>query len=262
MFHFLEYPGTAKAGTAYHNGIHSIAVKALFGSLGSGDIAVADDGNMHTGIVLDLTDQSPVRLARIHLGAGTAVNGKGGNTAVLQLLRQIYDNLVAGIPAETGFYGDGNLYGICHGTGYLQHFGDILQHSRSGSFAGYTFYGAAEVDVQYVRTRLFHNTCRFYHCIRIFTVYLYGYGAFFVTDVQFLLGLADGAYQCVARHELGVYHIRSETFAHQAESRVGHVLHGGKQYGVLAEVYIFNLHNLTEFTCKSTEKSLPLRQSL
>ena len=190
------------------------------------------------------------------------MNGKGGNTAVLQLLRQIYDNLVAGIPAETGFYGDGNLYGICHGTGYLQHFGNILQHSRSGSFAGYTFYGAAEVDVQYVRTRLFHNTCRFYHCIRIFTVYLYGYGAFFVTDVQFLLGLADGAYQCVARHELGVYHIRSETFAHQAESRVGHVLHGGKQYGVLAEVYIFNLHNLTEFTCKSTEKSLPLRQSL
>ena len=89
-------------------------------------------------------------------------------------------------------------------------------------------------------------------------VYLYGYGALFVTDVQLLFGLADGTYQRVARHKLGVHHIRSETFAHQSESGVGHIFHGGKQYGVLAEVYIFNLHNLSGFVRKSTEKSLPL----
>ena len=113
----------------------------------------------------------------------------------------------------------------------------------------------AEIDVQYVRMCLLHDTRRFYHSVRILAVYLYGYGAFFVTDVQLLFGLADGTYQCVARHKLGVHHIRSETFAHQSESRVGHIFHGGKQYGVLAEVYIFNLHNLTGFVCKSTEKA-------
>ena len=48
--------------------------------------------------------------------------------------------------------------------------------------------------------------------------------------------------------------------AHQAESRVGHVFHRGKQYRVLAEVYILNLHNLTGFGCKNTEKRLPLRK--
>jgi tRNA-dihydrouridine synthase B len=37
---------------------------------------------------------------------------------------------------------------------------------------------------------------------------------------------------------------------------------GEADWTLIGEVYIFNLHNLTEFTCKSTEKSLPLRQSL
>lgn len=228
-------------------------------ALWGGDVTVADDGDVHARIVLDFTNQCPVRFTRIHLGAGAAVNGKGGNAAVLQLFCQIYDNLAAGIPAETGFYGHGYLYGICHGTGYLQHLGDILQHSRTGSFAGHTFYGAAEIDVQYVRTRLLHDTRRLYHSVRILAVYLYGYGALFVTDVQLLFGLADRAYQRVARHKLGVHHIRSETFAHQSESGVGHIFHGGKQYGVLAEVYIFNLHNLTGFACKSTEKACFIR---
>lgn len=103
-------------------------------------------------------------------------------------------------------------------------------------------------------TRLLHDTRRLYHSVRILAVYLYGYGALFVTDVQLLFGLADRAYQRVARHKLGVHHIRSETFAHQSESGVGHIFHGGKQYGVLAEVYIFNLHNLTDLPAKVRKK--------
>lgn len=49
-----------------------------------------------------------------------------------------------------------------------------------------------------------------------------------------------------------------EVLAHQAESRVGDVLHRGEEYGAWAQVYIFNLHNLSGFVRKSTEKSLPL----
>ena len=55
-----------------------------------------------------------------------------------------------------------------------------------------------------------------------------------------------------------IYHVCSEVLAHQAESRVGDVLHRGEEYGAWAQVYIFNLHNLSGFVRKSTEKSLPL----
>ena len=105
---------------------------------------------------------------------------------------------------------------------------------------------------------LLHNAGGFYHGGGVPSVYLYGYGPLFIADVQFLLGLAYGAYQGIGRNELGIYHVCSEVLAHQAESRVGDVLHRGEEYGAWAQVYIFNLHNLSGFVRKSTEKSLPL----
>ena len=45
MLHFLKEPRAAEAGTAYHDGVHTVEVEAFFGPLGSGDITVADDGN-------------------------------------------------------------------------------------------------------------------------------------------------------------------------------------------------------------------------
>lgn len=78
MLHFLKEPRAAEAGTAYHDGVHTVEVEALFGPLGSGDITVADDGNVHAWVLFHLADKCPVRLAGIHLGAGTAVDGEGG----------------------------------------------------------------------------------------------------------------------------------------------------------------------------------------
>ena len=126
------------------------------------------------------------------------MNGKGGNATVLQLLCQVHDNLVAGIPTETGLYGDRYFYGIHYGAGYFEHFGNVLQHSGSCPFAGYTLHRTSEVDVQNIRMCLFYNSCSFHHRVRIFTVYLYGYGTLLVTDFQLLFGLTDGTYQCVA----------------------------------------------------------------
>ena len=83
MPHLLEYPRAAKAGTTYHDGIHSIKIETLLCPLGTGDITVANDGNMHTRIFLYFTDKCPVSLTGIHLCTGTAVYGECGNATIL-----------------------------------------------------------------------------------------------------------------------------------------------------------------------------------
>ena len=254
MLHFLEYPRPSEAGTAYHDGVHAVALEALEGTLRGGDVAVADDGDVYARILLHLADEGPVGFARVHLRAGTAVDGQGADAAVLQLFGQGDDNLVLGIPAEAGLHGNGYLHRIDHGAGDLQHQRDVLEHARSGSLARHALHGTTEVDVEDVRACLFHNLGGFDHRGRVSPVYLDGYGAFFVADVQFLFRFADGAYQRVGRYEFGVHHVCTEAFAHQSESRVGNVLHRGEEYRAFAQVYVGYLHILLRFGCKSTEK--------
>ena len=99
MFHFAENPGTAYAASTDHNGIHSILFETLFTDFGGSDIAITDDRDLHAGILFYLADQCPVCLSGIHLCSGTSVDGKGGDTAILQLFSQVYDDPVVGIPA-------------------------------------------------------------------------------------------------------------------------------------------------------------------
>ena len=129
------------------------------------------------------------------------------------------------VPSQACLHGDGNLYCIHHGAGNFQHQRNILQHACACSFACDALHGAAEVNVQNVRTCFFHYLGGLYHCCRIFSVNLDGYGAFFVIDVQLLHGFPYRTYQGIGRHEFGIYHVGTELFAHQAESRVGHILH-------------------------------------
>ena len=258
MLHFAEYPGTADTAASYHNRIYTISLKALFGTSGRSHIAVSYNRYVHTWVILDFSYQSPVCLACIHLRAGTSVNGQCRNAAILQLLCQVHYYFMIGIPSQSGFHGDRYFDCIYHGTGYFQHLGDILQHACTGTFACHALHGAAEVDVEYIGVGLLYNARRFHHCFRVPPIYLYGYGALGIADIQFLFGFVDGAYQCVGRYELRIYHICTELLAHQAEGRVGDVLHRGEEYGAWAQVYIFNLHNLSGFVRKSTEKSLPL----
>ena len=94
-----EYPGAAEAGAAYHDGIHAIAVEALAGALGGGDVAVAYDGDVHAGILLHGAYQRPVGLAGVHLCAGAPVDGEGPDAAVLQLFGKVDNDFMFGIPA-------------------------------------------------------------------------------------------------------------------------------------------------------------------
>ena len=182
---------------------------------------------MHARVVFHFADQRPVGFSRVHLCTGTSVDGQCGNAAVLQLLGQIDDDLMVGIPAQPGFYGNRYFHGIYYGAGDFKHFRNILQHSGTGAFSGYFLYGASEVDVQYVGTCFFYDSCGSYHGFGVFTVYLYGNGAFFIANRELLRGFIDRTYQCVARNKLGVYHICSKLFTHQTESGIGHILHRG-----------------------------------
>ena len=161
---------------------------------------------------------------------------------------------MVGIPAQAGFYGDGNLHRIDYRAGDFEHQRNVLKHARSCSLTSHPLHGTAEVQVQDVGARLLYYFGGFDHRCRVASIYLYGYGAFFVADVQFLFRFADGAYQRVGRYEFGVHHVGTEAFAHQSESRVGNVLHRGEEYRAFAQVYVGYLHILLRFGCKSTEK--------
>lgn len=83
FLHLTEYPGTTESGTSYHDSIHAIPLKALLGTLGRGDIPIADDGDMHAGIVLHLAYQGPVGLTGVHLGTRPSVYGKSLYATIL-----------------------------------------------------------------------------------------------------------------------------------------------------------------------------------
>ena len=93
MLHFLENPRAAEAGTTNHDAIHSILVETLLGALGGSHIPVTDNRDMDTRILLDVAYQCPVGFTGVHLGAGTAMNGQGFDATILQLLRQIDDDV-------------------------------------------------------------------------------------------------------------------------------------------------------------------------
>ena len=74
---------------------------------------------------------------------------------------------------------------------------------------------------------------RLHHRAHLLTVDLDRHGALLVRDIELLLRLAHVADQGVCRDELRIDHIRSEAFAHQAKSDVGHILHRRQKHGAL-----------------------------
>ena len=233
MFHLPENPGTTDTAPANHYGIHTILLKTLFTDLGRSDIAISYNRNMHPGIVLDFADQCPIRLARVHLRPCTSVYGKGGNTAILQLFGQIDNDLVVGIPSETGFHRNGKFDCFYHFTRDVQHQRNITEHSGSGSFSGHTFHRTTEINIENIRPRRFTNLCRFHHCRDIAPVNLDSNRTLFISHIQLLLRLVDTADQSICRNKFGIYHIRTKTFAHQPERNIGNIFHRRQEDGML-----------------------------
>ena len=68
----LEYPGVAYCPAAYKDAVDAVALAGFDGLLGGDDVAVAEDGDVHARVVLNLADEGPVGGALIHLGLGAA----------------------------------------------------------------------------------------------------------------------------------------------------------------------------------------------
>ena len=96
MCYLVEYPWASEGGSTYHHGIHTIAFKALASTLCRGDVSISYDGDVHAGILLDSSNESPVGFASVHLGTCSAMQGKRLNATILKSFCQIHDKRCSG----------------------------------------------------------------------------------------------------------------------------------------------------------------------
>ena len=99
----LKIHGAPIEGSAHHNAVHAVAVVVFFQFLGRSDVAVADNGDVHTGVVLHLANQRPVGFTGVHLTTGAPMDGEGSNTAILQLLCHFHNVLGVAVPTRAAF---------------------------------------------------------------------------------------------------------------------------------------------------------------
>ena len=127
--------------------------------------------------------------------------------AVLQLLGQRHYYFVLGVPAQTGFGGNGHINSINHCTGYFEHAGHVLQQTGTSPLACHTLYGTAKVDVEHIGVGTLHYYLRsIAHSHGVLAVYLYGHWALGLAHGEFFETFVDHAYQGIGCHKFGIYH--------------------------------------------------------
>ena len=122
--------------------------------MGRVDVAVAEDGDFDTRVVLDAGDEAPVGLALVELGAGAAVHREGGNAHILQALSHFFYVFGTLVPAQAGFYGHGQVGVAHHGGGHGHHLGNVLEQGRARAAHRHLLHRAAVVDVNQIGPRL------------------------------------------------------------------------------------------------------------
>ena len=115
--HILEEPRLTKSGTTYHYSIDPITVKGISRLFCCTDVAIANDRDVRTRILLHLANERPVGFTLIHLAACPAMYGQRLDTTILQLFSQFNDDFVLTIPTQTGLHCDRNIDGFNHLTG-------------------------------------------------------------------------------------------------------------------------------------------------
>ena len=96
---FLEYPRTAKGGATHHDRIYTILFKTAECICTGGDVAIANNGDVHARIALHFANQRPIGFSCVHLATCTTVNGQSFCATILNPLCQIYDDAVFVVPA-------------------------------------------------------------------------------------------------------------------------------------------------------------------
>ena len=224
----LEYPGVADGCTADEDAVDAVASACFDSLLGGGDVAVAEDRDMHAGVVLDLADEGPVGGALVHLGLGAAVDAEGGDADVLQPLGKLYDGLVVRVISETGFDGDREVGPLDQGRGDLEHLGYVLQDAAASAFASHLADRAAPVDVDEVGLLLLHNVETLQQFLLVGTEYLDADGVLGRGEAHLAKAFLGIAVQGFRGYELGDKKVGTELLAQFAEGEVGDVVHGRK----------------------------------
>ena len=236
---------------AHHNAVHAVTVEILFGFLGGIDVAVADDGNGHTGIVLHLPYEGPVGLALVHLLTGAAVDGQGLDACILQAFGQLDYDLGVLVPAQAGLDRHRFGHGLHDHPGYHHHLVRLPHHPGAGPAARYFVDRAAEVDVNHVAAvasgylcRVVGHPGRLHHRLGNVSVYLDGHRSLLRDGLHLSLRLDGIPDKSVGRDELGIHHRRPLLAAEDAEGRVRHILHRREQHRPFSQIYIPYSHML------------------
>ena len=261
IFYLPEDPGVAEARAAYHDAVDPVGLESPQGGGAVGDVAVADDRDVHAGVVLHLADQRPVRGALVHLAARAPVDRERLYARVLQAFGEFDYDLGAVVPAEAGLHRDGFADGFHHSLGDRHHLVGVAHHARTGAASGYLGDRAAEVDVYHVGPvasgylgGAVGHSCGLHHGLGDVAVDLYAHGRLLFGGAQFRKRLGGVAYQAVGGDELGIHHVGPLFAAEQPEGEVGDVFHRSQQQRAFAKVEISDFHRLQKYKM-NTEKT-------
>ena len=243
LLYVVEHPGISNGRPAYHHAVYAVAAEGLGGLLACTDVAIAYKRDAQARIFFHARYHLPVGGAGIHLRACAAMDGQGGDAAVLELLGKFDDYLVLVVPAQPCLYRDGDADCLYHFAGNLKHFRDVAEHSGAGSLAGHFLHGAAEIDVEHVGSGLLHHPGGLDHRSRLAAINLDGRGALRRFYVELARGGGDVADQGVGADKLAVGHVGPELLAYEPERLVGHILHRREHHGALAQVDISYFHS-------------------
>src|SRR5690554_136842 len=83
VFYLAKDPRVTNRSSADHDAVHLVFFSPSHGLIGAIYIAIAENGNLDSGITFDFTDQTPIRMPFIHLGARAAVYAKCLNAYIL-----------------------------------------------------------------------------------------------------------------------------------------------------------------------------------
>ena len=204
---------------------------------------------MDAGVVLHLTYETPVGFSGVHLATGSAVDGERLDSAILQLLGKLGDDEVLAIPTQSGFHSYRHVYRLYHLSCNIQHQWDISEHSGSCTLSCNLLYRATEVNINYIRLRLFYDFGSFHHILCGSAVNLNAHRALFIAYRKLADCALDASHQGFRRYELSINHGGSESLAEHAKTNIRYVFHRSEEEGLRPKFYITYFH---EFRVKSS----------
>src|SRR5277367_502337 len=175
LLHLREDPGVGGRGAADHDRVAAGFFHDAFGIHGRLNIAITDDGNLHS--LLHGGDNFPVSAAGIALLAGAWVHGDGFNAHAFGKFRDFDGHDGGFVPTGAQLDGERNADGGAHGAEDLLQKIEIAKQAGATAFHDF-FGGTAEVDIHGVVAEVFDHLGGVGHDLGIGTEKLGGDGVF------------------------------------------------------------------------------------